>query len=100
MVKFDIPGSYLHTETDEEVIMVLEGPIFELMVKLNPKLYRKYVTISRKVKSKTYLNMHKALYLLLRSALLFYKKFVNDLEVYVFVINPYDTCEANMEING
>ena len=46
MEKIDIPGAYLHTETDEEVIMILEVPLDKLMVKLDPELYRKYVTIN------------------------------------------------------
>jgi hypothetical protein len=44
--------------------------------------------------------MQKASYGLLRSALLFYKKLVKDLENYGFEINPYDPCVANMMIDG
>eukprot|EP00970_Alexandrium_tamarense_P015266 scaffold4923_cov115-Alexandrium_tamarense.AAC.1 len=44
--------------------------------------------------------MQKALYGLMRSALLFYLKLKSDLEVYGFAINPYDPCVANMLING
>ena len=44
--------------------------------------------------------MQKAIYGLLRSALLFYKKLVADLEGDRFVINPYDPCMANKTING
>ena len=53
MDTFGIPGAYIQTETDEEVIMVLEWPLSELMVKLYSKLYKKYVTINIKVKSLT-----------------------------------------------
>ena len=41
---FYIPGAFLHTETVEDVIMVLEGPLAELMVQVDPSLYRKYIT--------------------------------------------------------
>jgi len=44
--------------------------------------------------------MNKALYGLLQSASLFYKKLRKDLERYGFVINPYDPCVANAMING
>jgi hypothetical protein len=44
--------------------------------------------------------MQKAIYGLLRSALLFYKKLVADLEGDGFVINPYDPCVANKTIKG
>ena len=37
---------------------------------------------------------------MMRSALLFYRKLVGDLEAYGFTINPYDPCVANMDIDG
>ena len=100
MATLDIPGAYLYTKINEEFTIVLEEPLSELMMKLDPKLYRKYVTIHSKVRSILYVNMHKALYGLLRSALLFYTHLLNGLSVYGFVINPYDICVANMEIHG
>ena len=47
-----------------------------------------------------YVRMHKALYGLLRSALLFYRKLIGDLQEYVFVLNPYNSCVANKDIDG
>ena len=44
--------------------------------------------------------MQKALYGLLRSALLLYNKLVADLESDGFVLNPYDSCVANNFVNG
>jgi hypothetical protein len=44
--------------------------------------------------------MQKALYGLLRSALLFYKKLVANLESDGFVLNPYDSCVANKVMDG
>ena len=96
----DLPSAFLHTDTDEDVTMVLEGSLAELMVKVDPSLYRKYVTINSKGKSLLYVKVHKALYGLLRSALLFYRKLVSDLEAYGFELNPYDPCVANKMING
>jgi hypothetical protein len=63
-------------------------------------LYRKYITIDRKGKAILYVKMQKAIYGLLRSALLFYRKLVADLESTGFIINPYDPCIANKVING
>ena len=37
---FNIPGVYLHTDTDEDIIVVLEGVLAELMVKVDPLLNR------------------------------------------------------------
>jgi len=39
----DIPGAFLHADMDEEIYMLLEGKIAELIIKLDPKLYRKYI---------------------------------------------------------
>ena len=50
MATFDIPGLYLHTETDEEVIMFLVEALAELVLKVSPKIYRKYVIINSKGK--------------------------------------------------
>ncbi len=46
-----------------------------------------------------YIKMQKAIYGLLRSALIFYKKLVADLESIGFKLNPYDPCVANKEVN-
>jgi hypothetical protein len=97
---FDIPGAFLHAETDEDVIMLLKGRLAELMVMVEPSLYRKYVTFSSKGEPMLYVKMHKALYGMLRSALLFYRKLVADLEADGFEINPYDPCVANRMVNG
>jgi hypothetical protein len=47
-----------------------------------------------------HVKLQKALYGCLRSALLFYKKLLRDLEDLGFVVNPYDSCVANTTING
>jgi hypothetical protein len=72
----------------------------ELMVMVDPSLYQKYVIVDSKGEAILYVQMHKALYGMLRSALLFYSKFVGDLEGEGYVINPYDPCVANKVING
>ena len=64
--------------------MVLEGPLEDLMVKVDPSLYSKYVTTNLKGNPLLYVKMHNTLYGILRSALLFYKNFVKDPENYRF----------------
>jgi hypothetical protein len=44
--------------------------------------------------------MLKALYNMLQSSLLYYKKFQKDFEEIRFTINPYDPCIAKEKING
>ena len=80
--------------------MLLKGKTAELMAAVNPKLYRKYIAYDKKGNALLYVRMHKALYGLLRSALLFYRKLIRDLQEYGFVLNPYDAYVANKDING
>ena len=95
----DIPGEFLHADVDEDISMVLKGRLAELMVQVAPNLYRKYITVDRKGTAILYVKMQKALYGLLRNALLFYNKLVADLESNGFVLNPYDLCVANKVVN-
>ena len=97
---FDIPGAFLHAENDDEVIMLLKGRLAELLVMVEPALYRKYVSTNSKGEPMLYVRMHAALYGMLKSALLFYRKLVDDLEKDGFVINPYDPCVANKVVDG
>jgi len=97
----DIPGAFLNTDlTDEDTIMLLRGRMVELMVQVDPQVYRKHVITSKKGEPLLYVKLSKAIYGLLRSALLFYRKLRSELEDYGFVINPYDPCVANKMVNG
>jgi hypothetical protein len=95
----DIPGAFMQADMDELVHMRLEGTMAELLVKLDPKLYRKYVqTINGK--SVLYVELKKALYGTMRAALLFWQLLTSKLVAMGFKINPYDWCVANKTING
>ena len=96
----DVPNAYLHAYTNEDIVMLLKGRVAELMVLVDPTLYRKYIKKDSKGQSLLYVRMNKALYGLLESALRFYEKLVADLKKYGFTINPYDPCVANAMING
>jgi len=67
----NIPGAFQHADMEEEVHMLLEGKIAELIVKLDPKLYRKYIWENEKGKPMLYIKLKKALYGTLQAALLF-----------------------------
>jgi hypothetical protein len=41
---FDILGAFLHADSDEDITMILKGRLAELMVKVAPNLYRKYIS--------------------------------------------------------
>jgi hypothetical protein len=92
---FDVPGAFLHTDTDENVLMVLRGALAEMMVRIAPEIYREYVTLDSKGTPLLYVKLKKALYGMLRSSLLFYRKLRKELEQYGFEVNPYDPCVAN-----
>jgi len=96
----DIPGAFLQADNPDFVLMRLDGILAELMVKVAPNLYPKYVTTNAKGKPVFYVQLEKAVYVMMKSALLFYRKLVADLLSLGFEINPYDPCVANKIING
>ncbi len=54
---FDIPGAFLHTNSDKDITMVLKGRLAELMVQVAPNLYRKYISVDRKGTAILYVKM-------------------------------------------
>ncbi len=98
VVTVDMPGAFLHADNKDYVIMKMVGTLAELMVKTNPKLYQQYV-ILKKGRSVLYLRLQKALYGMMKSALLFYRKLVSELREMGFEINHYNPCVANKMVN-
>jgi hypothetical protein len=80
--------------------MRLDGILAELMVMIAPNIYRKYITTNAKGKPVLYVQLEKALYGMMKSAMLFYCKLVADLRSIGFELNPYDPCVANKIIDG
>ena len=68
----DIPGAFIQDDMDETVHVQMEGTVAELLIKMNPKLYQKYVC-NKRGKTVLYMDLLKALYGTLRAALLFWK---------------------------
>jgi hypothetical protein len=96
----NIPGAFLQENNPEYVLMRLNRILAELMVQVAPSLYQKYVTSNAKGKPILYVQLEKAVYGMMKSALLFYRKLVADLKSLGYKINPYDPCIANKTING
>ena len=71
-----------------------------MMVRIEPALYREYVTYSVNGVPRLYVRLSKALYGMLRAALLFYKRLQSTLEDMGFKVNPYDPCVANKMVEG
>ena len=70
--------------------MVLRGELVELLIKVATYIYRKYISRNSKGEAILYVRLQKALYGLMRAALLFYRKLKKELEAYGFKINPKD----------
>ena len=99
----DIPGEFLQEDIPEgadKVHINLSGAMVELLAKINPQLYRKYIILSRKGKPVIYGEARKTIYGTLNASLIFYKKLVKSLQDWGFELNPYEWCCANKIIDG
>ena len=67
----DIKNDFLHTENDKYVLIMLRGKLAELLVKLDPKLYQKYVITSKQGVPILYVKPTKAIYGMFCSTILF-----------------------------
>jgi len=83
----------------ERVMMKITGVLVDMLVQLNPNLYSKYVVYNNGKKT-LYVWVLRALYGMLTSSLVWYKKFRKDLENYGFEFNPYDPCVASRFVRG
>ena len=100
MATVGIPGAFMHSDQDETVHLQLQGTLADLLiVKCDPKLYRKYV-VTEGGQQVLYVELIKALYGTLRAALLFWHCLSKELVDWSFSINPYDWCVANKLIQG
>jgi len=91
---------WTRTDMKEEVHMLLEGTIAKLIVKLDPKLYRKYIWRNKNDKPMLYVRLNKALYGTLQAALLFWRLLSDSLVEWGFKLNEYNKCVANKTIHG
>lgn len=96
----DLPGAFLHADCHDYVIMKFVGWMAELMVLASPATYRKYMTVNANGEPVLFVKLQKALYGMLKSALLFYKKLLTDLVAKGFTVNPYHPCVVTKMING
>ena len=89
MAVLDTTNAFLQADSNEIVNMLLRGKFAEMMVRIDPALYWEYVTYPGNGVPILYARLSKALYGMLRAALLFYKRLRNTLESMGFEINPY-----------
>ena len=94
----DVAGAYLKAEMNDFVLMKLEGATVDIMIELDPSL-EDFVAVENG-KRVLYMQLMKALYGCVQSALLWYKLFSSTLVGLGFELNPYDLCVANAIIDG
>jgi len=63
-------------------------------------MYKKHIWYNKKGKLMLYIQLKKALYGTLQATLLFWKLLSETLQEWGFVLNPYDKCMANKDIEG
>jgi hypothetical protein len=94
---WDVEGAYLLAEQDDFVLVKFTGSSVDVLCQVDEE-YKSFVTIE-KGKKVIYLQLLKALYGCLRSALLWYELYTSKLQGMGFELNPYDMCVANKMIN-
>jgi len=96
----DVPGAFMQANIDELVHVKFEGEIAELLVRVDPDLYKPYMT-NENGKPVLYVELQKALYGTLQAALLSWKELSEFITTGLgFTTNPSDQCVANKIING
>ncbi len=72
MATCNIPRAFLQVDSPDYVLVRLDGILAELIVKVAPSMYHKYVTTNAKGKPVFYVQLEKVVYGMMKSALLFY----------------------------
>jgi hypothetical protein len=96
---YNIPGAFLHSKLDEVVHMKVTGVLATFLVMTAPEISRDFVVYEKGI-SVIYLQLTCALRGCLKSALQFWKHLSGNLKQQGYILNPYDTCVVNKEING
>jgi hypothetical protein len=98
----DIANAFVQTEISldgDKIIMKIRDQLVDILLELCPGVYDDYVIDEGKNKI-MHVRMLNALYGMLISSILYYKKFRKDIESIRFEVNPYDICVANRKVNG
>jgi hypothetical protein len=86
-------------DSHEWDIMKITGHLADLLIEMQPEVYGPFATKENGV-TVLYVEILRALYGMIKSPLLFYRKLRKDLESIGFEVNPYDICVANKMVNG
>ena len=98
VVMADITGAYINADMDDFVLIRLSGDDVGMMCNANPT-YERFTTKVHGQKT-LFLQLKKALYGCMKSALLWYRLFRDTLRDLGFTLNPYGPCVANSMTKG
>jgi hypothetical protein len=104
-MKCDIPNAFIQAILpkkdlgEDRVVMKITGVLVGMLVNKNPELYLPAVVLENRKKFLC-VEVLKAIYGMLKAALLWYKTFTKNLEDTGFIFNPYDPCMANKKVQG
>ena len=73
----NVQAAYLHADMDNFVVIKLQGPIVDILCEMKPE-YLKFVVLENGKKT-LYMQLMKALYGCIKSALLWYELFTGEL---------------------
>jgi hypothetical protein len=96
----DIPHAFVQTPNEKvnkehpPDLMKVRGRLVDMLLEIDP-----YIKKENGV-AFLYMEILRALYGMIKSPLLFYRKLRRDLESIDFNTNPYDICVANKQVNG
>ena len=105
VVSMDVPNAFIQAgvdpvkDGDPRITMKMTGELVDVLLKLDYELYSPYV-VMEKGKKVIYMVVERAIYGMIISPMLWYKKLRGDLENQGFVVNPCDPCVANKKVNG
>jgi len=95
----DIPGPFLHTDMENNVHMLLEGTIAELIIKLDPSIYRKHIWYNQIGKPMLYAQLENTIRDITNSSIV-WKLLYSTPQEWGLKINQYNHCGVNKIINA
>ena len=88
-----------YKDGDDQIVMKINSHLVDLLTKLDPRAHKGCI-VYEDGKQVLYLVVQRAIYGMLQSSLLYYKKFHGNLESQGFKFNLCDPCVANKKIDG
>jgi hypothetical protein len=99
----DIPNAFVQTVVKDEehcVVVCTRGPLVDILVSIAPDVYGPYMSTNKAGQKVLLVQCLNAVYRTMVAALLYYKKFVNNLSKQGYKINLYDGCMVNKLVKG